>query len=164
MDIELKIWRRFLVNGSWTFDKLHEVIRIIMGWENYHLFEFKFGNIRITPSDEGFFEEDEIDPEKVKISDYVNKEKQKFDYVYDFGDSWEHKIIVEKIIEEEEFKKYPLYIDGERACPPEDCGGVGGYERLSEFFQTGKDPWEEDEELKEWLGDWKPEKFSRGSE
>ena len=161
-DIEPKIWRRFLVSDFWTFDKLHRIIQSIMGWENYHLYEFKFGEMRIVSPDEGYLEENELDPKKVKIEDYVNKEKQKFRYIYDFGDSWEHEIIVEKIMEDkvEDVDKSPKCISGERACPPEDCGGAGGYERLLEVLKTGKDPWGDDvKELKEWIGNWDSEKF-----
>ncbi len=161
-EIEPKIWRRFLVSDFWTFDKLHRIIQKVMGWENYHLFEFKFGNTGIIPPDEGYLEENELDPKKVKIGEYVYKEKQKFEYVYDFGDSWEHEIVVEKITEDkiEDADKYPKCIGGERACPPEDCGGTGGYERFLEVLKTGKDPLGENPEgLKEWLGDWEPEKF-----
>ncbi len=161
-DIEPKIWRRFLVSDFWTFDKLHRIIQKVMGWENYHLFEFKFGNIRVLPPDEGYLEENELDPKKIKIERYVDKEKQKFEYIYDFGDSWEHEVIVEKITEDkiEDVDKYPKCIEGERACPPEDCGGIGGYERFLELLKTGKDPWKENvQELKEWLGDWDPERF-----
>jgi len=162
-DIEPKIWRRFLVSDFWTFDKLHRIIQRVMGWENYHLFEFKFGKIRIILPDEGYLEENELDPKKVKIEKYVNKEKQKFEYVYDFGDSWEHEIVVEKITEDkiEDADKYPKCIEGERACPPEDCGGTGGYERFLEVLKTGKDPLGENpEELKSWLGDWESETFN----
>lgn len=161
-DIEPKVWRRFSVSDFWNFDKLHRIIQKVMGWENYHLFEFKFGNLRILPPDEGYLEEDELDPKKVKIGEYANEEKQKFKYIYDFGDSWEHEIVVEKIEEDgiENSDKYPECIEGERACPPEDCGGTGGYERFLEVLRTGKDPLGENvKELKEWLGDWNPEKF-----
>jgi len=159
-DIKPKIWRRFLISDSWTFDKLHRIIQEIMGWENYHLYEFRFGNIRIILPDEGYLEENELDPKKVKVYEYLNKEKQKCEYVYDFGDSWEHEIIIEKIMPDQIGDKYPKCIDGERACPPEDCGGVGGYERILEVLKTGEDPGGEDvQELKEWLGKWNPEEF-----
>lgn len=160
-DIEPKIWRKFLVSDSLTFNELHEIIQEVMGWENYHLYEFKFKNIRIIPPDEGYLEENELDPEKTKVYEYLNKEKQKCKYIYDFGDTWEHEIILEKItLEDNDNKMQPKCIGGERACPPEDCGGTGGYERILEFLKTGKDSWGENpEELKEWLGEWNPEEF-----
>lgn len=160
-DIEPKIWRRFFVSDFWTFDKLHRIIQNVMGWENYHLFEFKFGNKRIVPPDEGYLEEDELDPKKIKIEEYVNKEKQKFEYVYDFGDSWEHEIVVEKITEDkiEDADQYPKCIEGERACPPEDCGGSWGYEEMMEIRENKKHP-RYKELILNWLGeDYDPEKF-----
>ena len=188
-NIEPKIWRSFLVSDSWTFDKLHRVIQKVMGWEGYHLFEFKVKKemktdmplslkkmsrmdsrtiksssyIRITSSDEGYLEENEKDPKKSTIKDYLNAEKQKIDYVYDFGDTWNHEIIVEKIIEKniENLNKYPICLEGQRACPPEDCGGTGGYERIIEALKTKKDPWgEKIQDLKSWLGNWNPENFN----
>ena len=125
-DIKPRIWRRFLVSDFWTFDKLHTIIQKVMGWEDYHLFEFKFGDTKIILPDEGYLEENELNPKKVKIGDYVDKEKQKFEYIYDFGDSWEHEIIVEKIIEDDikEVGNYPKCIKGQKACPPEDCGDL----------------------------------------
>ena len=161
-DIEPKIWRKFLVSDSLTFNELHEIIQKIMGWENYHLYEFKFKNIRIIPPDEGYLEENELDPEKIIVYEHLNKEKQKGEYIYDFGDTWEHEIIIEKIVPEKikDVDNHPKCIDGERACPPEDCGGTGGYEKILEVLKTGKDQWGENvQELKEWLGEWNPEEF-----
>ncbi len=161
-DVKPPIWRKFLVNDSWTFDRLHKIVQKVMGWSDYHLYQFEFGDTKIIPPDEGYLEENELDPKKVKISTFLTKEKQKCGYVYDFGDTWEHEIIVEKIIFDklEGVKKYPECIGGERACPPEDCGGTGGYERILEVLKTGKDPWGENvQELKKWLGKWNPEEF-----
>ena len=118
---------------------------------------------RIIPPDEGYLEENELNPKKVKLHQFIDSEKQKFEYVYDFGDNWEHIIIVEKITEDkiEDADKYPRCIAGERACPPEDCGGFSGYERFIKILNNEKDPWGEDsKELKDWLGDWEPEKFN----
>lgn len=160
-DIEPKIWRVFLISDSWNFDKLHRIIQTVMGWENYHLFEFKLGNTRIIPPDEGYLEEKELDPKKVKIEEYANKEKQKFEYIYDFGDSWEHEIVVEKITGDkiENADRYPKCIEGEKACPPEDCGGTGGYEGLLEIMKDKNHP-DYKEKIVNWLGeDFNPEKF-----
>lgn len=156
------IWRRVLVSDFWTFDKLHKIIQKSMGWEDYHLFEFKFGNMKIVAPDEGYLEENELDPKKVKIGHFINKEKQKFTYIYDFGDCWKHIISVEKILpdEIENSTDYPKCVAGKRACPPEDCGGIGGYGRILELLKTGKDPWGDNpKEFKAWLGNWKPEEF-----
>ena len=116
-NIKPKIWRKVLVSDFWTFDKLHRIIQNIMGWKNYHLFEFKFGDIKITPSNESHLKDNELEPKKIQIGQYIDKEKQKFEYVYDFGDSWEHEIIVEKITEDkiDNANKYPKCVGGEMA-------------------------------------------------
>ncbi len=163
MDIKPKIWRRFFVNSNISFHKLHEIIQKVMGWDNYHLYSFSINRIRIElPDEEGYSEYSSENSRKVKLNEYIKGEKQKINYLYDFGDSWEHEIIVEKILDSlpENVVHIPYCIDGERACPPEDCGGIGGYERVLELLSTGKDSWGEAEELKEWLGDWNPEEFS----
>ncbi len=163
-EVAPKIWRRFLVYDSISFEKLHEIIQEIMGWDSYHLYSFDLDGIRIElPDEEGYLESESKNSKKIKLSDYLKYEKQELDYVYDFGDNWEHKIVIEKILEDDGKQKIPLCTDGERACPPEDCGGSGGYERFIELLKTGKDPWGEDpEELKEWLGEWDPNYFDVG--
>ena len=95
---------------------------------------------------------------KQKIADYFSQENEKADYVYDFGDNWEHIIKLEKILPREENIKYPICIKGRRACPPEDCGGIGGYYNLLEII---KNPNHEDyEEMLDWLGgEFDPERF-----
>ena len=97
---------------------------------------------------------------KSKISTLLHSEKQRFGYLYDFGDNWEHTLAVEKVLDSADAPFIPFCLGGERACPPEDCGGVGGYERILEVLKTGEDPGGEDvQELKEWIGDWDPERF-----
>lgn len=162
-DIEPKIWRRFLVYDNISFHKLHEIIQDIMGWENYHLYSFDVDDSRIDlPDEEGYSEVEAKNSKKIKLYDFLIDEKQKFIYLYDFGDSWEHDLIIEKILDNipKGVSKIPYCLEGERACPPEDCGGGGGYERFVQILETEKDPYGEDvKELKEWLGDWKPEGF-----
>lgn len=164
-DISPKIWRRFLVNDNIGFHKLHNIIQKIMGWENYHLYEFNVNNDKLGQIDDDALDANPNlkDSEKIKLSKYLNKNGQKFAYLYDFGDSWEHKLIIEKILESlpQNINQTPYCIEGERACPKEDCSGTGGYERFVEILKTGKDPFREDpKELKIWLDDWNPEKFN----
>jgi len=160
-DIKPRIWRRFIASDSISFHKLHEIIQFIMGWGNYHLYEFDIGGVKVGLIDEDADYELK-DAKKIKLSNYLRDSKQKFKYMYDFGDGWQHHIVVEKILDKlpEQVKKAPFCLEGERAGPLEDCGGVGGYERFLEVLETGKDPWGENvKELKDWLGDWHPEKF-----
>lgn len=159
-EIEPLIWRRFAVRDSISFHQLHEIIQKVMGWENYHLYEFKIDNEVLGQIDDDALDSnpDLKDSEKIKLFKYLNKEGKKFVYYYDFGDSWAHDIKVEKILED--YVNNPICIEGERACPPEDCGGTGGYERLLVLLKTGKDPEGGNaKELKNWLGNWQPEKF-----
>lgn len=158
-----KIWRRFLVKDNITFHGLHTIIQEVMGWENYHLYSFNIGGVRIEMPDEGGDQEYESkNSKKVKLFYYVTKEKQKFHYEYDFGDSWEHEIVVENILDSlpKGVQQVPYCIEGERACPPEDCGGIWGYEELFEISKDKNHP-DYEERIVDWLSEgWNFEKFN----
>jgi len=152
--IKPPIWRRIQVPGSITMFKLHRILQEVMGWENYHLYRFKIGGIYFGKPD------DEMDVENVfeyKLKDLVTGEKKKIIYVYDFGDGWEHEIVVEKILPPKPDKSYPVCLKGKRACPPEDCGGPGGYYDLVAVLQNPGHP--EYNERRSWSGDFDPEYF-----
>lgn len=150
-----EIWRRFIIPHNITFEKLHNLIQIVMGWENYHLHEFNINNLKIIPPDEGFLEKNEINPKKTKLNDFIKLKINEIKYLYDFGDSWEHIILIENILESDSDKKLiPVCIGGENACPPEDCGGIGGYEEILEIKKNKKHP-----QYKELIADWLGEKF-----
>jgi len=157
------IWRRMQVAETYTFWDLHVAIQDAMGWLDCHLHEFGM----VNPSTDfemniGSPDEDsgrEVLPGwKQKIADYFSAENPSADYVYDFGDSWEHQIQLEKILPREKNINYPICIKGKRACPPEDCGGIWGYE---DFLEIITDPnHEEYEEMLEWVGgEFDPEHF-----
>ncbi|KYK36855.1 MAG: plasmid pRiA4b ORF-3 family protein [Theionarchaea archaeon] len=154
LGINPPIWRKIQAPETYTFWDLHVALQDAMGWYDYHLHEFEMVNPRTdSPVNIGTPYEDsgsEILPEeKQKIADYFSMENPSAHYVYDFGDSWEHEIRLEKIIPREKID-YPVCIKGKRACPPEDCGGVWGYE---EFLEIIKDPdHEEYEDMLEWVG------------
>ncbi len=161
--IKPPIWRRIQVPETYTFWDLHVAIQDAMGWEDYHLHEFEVvnpstglkENIRIPAEASGT---EVLSERKQKIADYFSMENRTASYVYDFGDGWEHKILLEEILPREKGVKFPNCINGKRACPPEDCGGVWGYADLLEII---KDPeHEEYEEMMEWLGgSFDPEHF-----
>ncbi len=163
-EITPQIWRCALVDELMSFHTLHRVIQRIMGWEDCHLYEFDVSDTKF-----GLIDDDALDAspglinaKTKKLFDYIHTEKQKFSYLYDFGDSWEHEIVVENVFEHvpEEAHQIPLCLDGKRACPPEDCGGTGGYERYLDILKTRRNSSDSDvEELKEWWGDWEPEEF-----
>lgn len=156
-----EIWRRFIVRDDITFEKFHEIIQKIMGWENYHLYEFKMNNLKVVSLDEGFLEEGGRDPEETKLNEFIDLKTKQIEYIYDFGDSWEHTILIEEIRDGEikEIPSLPLCLEGEKACPPEDCGGIYGYEDILEI-RKDKNHTEYKERIVEWLGeDFDPEKF-----
>lgn len=174
IDIDPLIWRRIIAPDTYTFWDLHCGIQDSMGWLDYHLHEFR---APMFPDPEPLrigipFEEDLIeDPNLLpgwqeKIDDYFEV-GDRLEYEYDFGDGWRHEILIEGLFLRMKGQKYPQCIGGERACPPEDCGGVPGYYRLCEIMSDKKHP--EYLDYVRWLGkpfdpedfDYKSVKFTR---
>src|SRR5262245_33735352 len=119
------IWRRMLVPHETTLAQLHRILQRVMGWESYHLYRFVVGGREY--SDPRMLEEMEgEDARGVTLASLVRGEKAKFRYEYDFGDSWDHELLIEKVLPCEAGKRYPVCLMGKRACPPEDCGGIWG--------------------------------------
>ena len=154
-DSKPPIWRRILVNNDIAFSYLHNIIQIVMGWENYHLYSFNFKGFTIGEDDpefDDFFGKDnKLNADNTPLSEILLKVKQKFIYEYDFGDGWEHELIVEKFLPLN--KKIPVAkcLKGVKACPPEDCGGIWGYYNLLEAINDKKHP--EHNDVLEWIGE-----------
>ena len=149
-DTKPPIWRRVLVDETSTLDHVHEVIQAAFGWWNYHLHEFEGdGTIYGVPEPDEDWGPPVNDERKVRL-DTIAREGSKLEYVYDFGDHWRHKIVVEKVLPADPTTKVPSCIDGRRACPPEDCGGTWGYRELLEILADPTHP--EHAERQEWLG------------
>jgi len=153
------VWRRIQVPADYTFWALHCAIQDALGWCGYHLHVFCFTdknnnyrpiNIELPSPDNDQYIKDFVDERTALISDYFGKISKQCVYEYDFGDGWEHTIILEKVISAESKEKYPKMIAGANACPPEDCGGIGGYYDLLEILKDPKNP--EYNEFREWLG------------
>ena len=157
--IDPPIWRRVLVPSTFTLFELHGVIQIAMGWADCHLHDFTINRRRYAlPSDEDF--DEPTDEERTRLGEVI-RAGSKFAYQYDFGDSWEHAIVVEKIADDVEIDS-PLCVSGARACPPEDSGGAWGYiEKLGALANPDDD--EENGYLREWMGDFDPERFNKDS-
>ncbi|MDP2886324.1 MAG: plasmid pRiA4b ORF-3 family protein [Ignavibacteria bacterium] len=154
--IKPPIWRRFLVACDIKLSRLHRVIQKVMGWENSHLHEFRVGRVSFgepSPDYLGTM----LNAKKVELRGDAQNEKDRLKYIYDFGDGWEHNLIVEKIVAPETGKHYPICLAGERSCPPEDCGGIGGYAMLLTALSGPKTADERD--LVEWAGDFDPNQF-----
>ena len=159
---EPPIWRRIQVTDC-TLDKLHEHIQTSMGWTNSHLHQFRIGEQYYGDPElmhESFDELDFRDSTATLLGDIVPLQSKRFRilYEYDFGDSWEHEVLFEGRFDAEAGRKYPVCLGGERACPPEDCGGVWGYADFLEAIRNKKHP--EHQEMLEWIGGrFDPEKF-----
>ncbi len=148
--IEPKIWRRFLVKEKISFHDLHKVIQIVMGWSDYHLYSFYVNKEEIGLPDPDF-RNDLLNAKKIKLKDKLLL-KQKFGYMYDFGDGWEHKLVLEKILSDTDTALVPICLEGERACPPEDCGSYPGYYELMDLKKNKKHP-DYKERVVGWLGE-----------
>ena len=146
-DIEPLIWRRIVVPDTVLFVELAWIILIVMGWENRHLHEFRVGSLVIgDPSmdGEGDFHDETVTPLNQVIDDSIKQ----FGFCYDFGDDWWHQIVIEARLPDD--GKGVRLLDGQNACPPEDCGGVPGYFNLVEVMREKKHP--EYKDLRAWLG------------
>jgi hypothetical protein len=153
--IEPAIWRVIQVPSEYSFWGLHVAIQDAMGWLDYHLHTFrvkmprKKSEIEIGIPDEDIDNRDVLAGWKVPIRKYFTEPGKTAIYDYDFGDGWSHSVLLEGILLKEKRFKYPRCIAGERACPPEDCGGVNGYYRLLKILSDPNHP--EHQENNEWL-------------
>ena len=149
------VWRRLQVPGNARLGWLHAVIQVAMGWTNSHLHQFHIGD---QVCSDPVFELDEfegdppvLDENKVTLAEAAPRQKDVLGYEYDFGDSWHHRVTVEKILNPDfALATGALCLDGARACPPEDCGGTWGYDNLLKILRNPKH--EEHNSMKTWLG------------
>jgi Plasmid pRiA4b ORF-3-like protein len=144
-DCKPPIWRRIVVRADMKLDRLHRVIQTAMGWSDCHLHQFAVSGVYYgQPDPEGDdFGPETLNEKRYTVTDLAPGAKQKFTYEYDFGDSWEHEVLVEEVLPPNPDFKHPVCLGGANACPPEDCGGSPGL----------ADPkHEQHEEMKEWVG------------
>ncbi|MFT4222314.1 plasmid pRiA4b ORF-3 family protein [Dysgonomonas sp.] len=151
------VWRKVSIPDNFTFLDFHYIIQIAFGWENTHLFEFRDqeyqSNIRIGIPYDDFFDPDFAaqtkDASHIGLSAVFNEAGQKLLYVYDFGDSWVHEITLESVTDGKQ--KAAVCLSGKGACPPEDCGGVWGYEDIKHIFETAPGS-KQANDCRKWLG------------
>lgn len=157
IDIEPTIWRRIQVPSDYSFWDLHVAIQDAMGWTDCHLHVFKILCPRTDEEVEigipvAESREEMLDGKEEKIRDYFMTESRGASYRYDLCDDWLHSIYLEEISDADLKKAYPICVDGERACPPEDIGGIWGYEV---FLETVSDPENDmNQDVLERFGDW----------
>jgi len=153
------VWRRLLVPSDITLSNLHDLLQLAMGWTDSHLHEFLFRGQCYGPTGPERRVAEAIDERKVRLNQLLVRVGAKIVYTYDFGDGWEHGIVLEKGLPVDPNMAYPAATGGRGACPPEDCGGIGGFYSLLESLQNPRHP--QHEELLEWVGeDYDPKKFS----
>ncbi|MBL7132470.1 MAG: plasmid pRiA4b ORF-3 family protein [Phycisphaerae bacterium] len=153
--VEPEVWRLLQVPGNANLGWLHAVIQVVLGWTNSHLHQFRDGERTISDPD---FELDAfedsppvLDERKVSLMQVLPQEGDEVLYEYDFGDSWEHRVTVVKVLAPDAAgAKIARCLDGARACPPEDCGGIWGYEDLLKIIRNPRH--EEHKDMLEWLG------------
>jgi hypothetical protein len=140
------VWRRLLVPADIRLDRLHDVIQVAMGWTNSHLHAFSADGAHYGPPNP---ELDHRDERKATLDQVVRKPGDRIRYTYDFGDDWEHEIVVEQVVDAEPGTHYPVCTGGKSRCPPEDCGGPWGYASLRETLENTHD--DRHAEMLEWL-------------
>ncbi len=155
------IWRRLLVASTTSLEDIHDILQTVMGWTDSHLHEFAKGRERFGVPDEDF-PSDSHDEANYRLDQVLKKEKEKLIYTYDFGDGWEHEVVLEKILPFETDTVLPVCLKGSRACPPEDVGGRWGYAMFLDAISDPAHP--EHKDMLEWIsgdtdGDFDPEHF-----
>ena len=161
---EPPVWRTVVVPHDIRLDRLHSVIQQSLDWEDAHLHSFERDGVIYetpVPADMDMFAGASIRPvhdeRKITLDQVLTKARQKLDYTYDFGDDWLHKITLEKLLPDESAigkakpKRIAICVDGANAAPPEDCGGLPGFENLKEALADPKHP--EHDDMVEWYGD-----------
>ncbi len=140
------VWRRLLLPGEIRLDQLHGVIQVAMGWSDCHMHVFSTdaGEYGVLDPELGF-----LDERRTTLSRLLLEPGDRIRYTYDFGDAWEHEIMLEKELDADPEQLYPTCVTGKGACPPEDCGSVWGYARLREVLADPCD--EEHASMLEWL-------------
>jgi hypothetical protein len=163
-DSKPPIWRRVLMPDSITLHQLHTILQIAMGWTNSHLHQFIIdGEYYRDPEEEDGYSEDLKNEKRFRLNQFVERKGFEFIYEYDFGDSWAHTVQIEAILPLHPSTgsgrvQYPVCLEGKRACPPEDIGGVWGYADLLKIFTNPKHP-EHNDMLEEFGEEFDPEFF-----
>ena len=147
--IDPLIWRRVHAPTDISLSKLHDMLQVVMGWTDSHLHSFRIGDLVYTNSED--FADLDMLPEKGRsLAALLGDTIQEFEYEYDFGDGWQHHIIIEATNKSVVDWPYPLCVAGKRACPPEDVGGVPGYEDFLKAIANPKH--EEHDDMLVWIG------------
>lgn len=141
LEIKPRIWRRFAVRNNHSLMVLHDIIQMVMGWNDCHLHDFRIAGEIYTPRYpelEGMDDLERKDERRAYLRDVLGSQGFRFRYMYDMGDGWEHELEVIKVHPPEKDVRYPICLAGGRACPPEDVGGPWGYADMLEALADPK--------------------------
>jgi hypothetical protein len=154
-DTEPLIWREVTIPVSITLKTLHDIVQAAMGWTDSHLWIFTFGRADYgLPSRDDWRDPPLINAKKTVLQDILKPRKTNIQYLYDFGDSWEHALTISSRRASEVGQSYPCYAGGERNAPLDDCGGIPGFYDALHILANPKHP--DFEEIKAWFGDYDP--------
>lgn len=153
-EVQPAVWRRLVVPWTWHLGQLHLAIQAAFNWWNYHLHEFRIGGLRYgDPEVDSWSAEDDprvFDEREVRLCDFDREPGTTFTYLYDFGDDWYHTVEIEKLLALDVAPRVATCVDGARARPPEDVGGVAGYEGFLAIMANRNNP--EHAETRRWCG------------
>ena len=151
------VWRRVLVPRDITLRNLHKTLQTVMGWTNSHLHQFVFKRQKYSDPKHGLGA-GIIDESRTRLEDLICTPGARMLYEYDFGDGWQHELLLEEVLlGEESFRQ--ICVAGQRNCPPEDCGGPHGFSELLKVLHDSTHP--EHDDIREWVGeDFAPEYFT----
>ncbi len=154
------IWRRFLVPSDITLKRLHDSLQAVMGWTDSHLHQFEARGVYYGTSDRSSGV-NRVSESRTTVGQVLRRPKDRMTYEYDFGDSWLHDVVLEKILPSGQGGPYPVVEAGRRACPPEDVGGIYGYLAFLEAVADPNHP--EHSDMIDWVGElFDPETFDVG--
>ena len=141
------VWRRLQLRADTRLDHLHEMIVAAFGWQDYHMHVFASGpdEFGVPDPELGF-----ADERRVSLGELIGGVGDQLRYTYDFGDDWQHEIVVEDLLDADPEIHYPILVAAKGACPPEDCGGPWGYAELKEILADASH--EQHQQMLDWLG------------
>ena len=156
------IWRAIEIPTSITLDAVHDIVQAAMGWQDSHLWEFVVDRQSYgPPMEDAWGETRGKAASAVRLRDLLSPGKTRISYTYDFGDSWEHRLIVSDVRPGDSGTAYPRFVGGERNGPPEDCGGIPGFYDMLDARADPKHP--DHADIGEWLGDYDPDELAVAS-
>lgn len=145
------IWRRFQVESDVTLQRMHRILQVVMGWTDSHMHGFRVPEPGHRGAKRRFRPIEDTDERITRLGDLLRRPKDRVVYEYDFGDGWEHEIVLEEVVPRSTCARYPIVLTGRGACPPDDVGGIPGYYHFLEAIKDPKHP--DHDDMVEWGDD-----------